>query len=186
MIPRRLALRLPLAAAAGTLALAALPRKPRAERLGSLDEGLTPVAPPQPPPDVVFIGQDGSQHRLRDFKGRGMVVNMWATWCAPCVAEMPSLAALSKALAPHNIAVLPLSSDRGGAATVSAWFKSHGITSLPVLLDPKGAMVRAFNTHGIPTTVIINTAGLVVARLEGPADWSTPEAEALIRRLTAA
>ena len=54
-------------------------------------------------------------HRLADFKGRGMVVNLWATWCAPCVAEMPSLEALSKALAPHDIAVLPLSSDRGGA-----------------------------------------------------------------------
>jgi thiol-disulfide isomerase/thioredoxin len=110
---------------------------------------------------------------------------MWATWCAPCVAEMPSLQALSKALAPQDIAVLPLSSDRGGAETVAAWYEAHGITALPVLLDPKGAMARAFEARGIPTTVVISTAGKVVARLEGAADWSSPEAQTLIRKLTA-
>ena len=129
------------------------------------------------------MSQDGSTHRLAEFKGRGMVVNMWATWCAPCVAEMPSLQALSKALAPKDIAVLPVSSDRGGAEAVRAWFAAHGISGLPVLLDPKGAMARAFNAHGIPTTVIINTSGQVVARLEGAADWSAPEAQVLIRKL---
>ncbi len=185
MIPRRLALMLPWATAAGTLALGGLPRKLHAERLPALTEGLSPVSPPQDLPDGVFVAQDGSSHRLSEFKGRGMVVNMWATWCAPCVAEMPSLEVLAKALAPHDIAVLPLSSDRGGADVVSAWYKAHGISGLPVLLDPKGAMARAFNTNGIPTTVIINAAGRVVARLEGAADWGAPEAEILIRKLTA-
>jgi thiol-disulfide isomerase/thioredoxin len=186
MIPRRLALRLPLAAAAGTLALGALPRKPLAETLSPLTEGLQPVSPPAAPPDAVFVTPDGATHHLGDFKGRGMVVNMWATWCAPCVAEMPSLETLSKALAPHDIAVLPLSSDRGGADAVQAWYRAHDITGLPVLLDPKGAMARAFNARGIPTTVIINTAGQVVARLEGAADWAAPEAQTLIQKLTAA
>ena len=185
MIPRRLALMLPWATAAGTLALGVLPRKLHAERLPALTEGLSPVSPPQDLPDGVFVAQDGSSHRLPEFKGRGMVVNMWATWCAPCVAEMPSLEVLAKALAPHDIAVLPLSSDRGGADVVSAWYKAHGISGLPVLLDPKGAMARAFNANGIPTTVIINAAGQVVARLEGAADWGAPEAEILIRKLTA-
>ena len=82
-----------------------------------------------------------------------MVVNLWATWCAPCVAEMPALEVLSKVLAPQDIAVLPLSSDRGGADVVRAWYQQHGITGLPVLLDPKGALVKAFNARGIPTTV---------------------------------
>jgi thiol-disulfide isomerase/thioredoxin len=185
MIPRRLALQLPWATAAGTLAATALPRKPLAETLAPLTDGLEHVSPSQDPPDGVFVTRDGATHHLSEFKGHGMVVNMWATWCAPCVAEMPSLQALSKALAPHDIAVLPLSSDRGGADVVQSWYHAHGITALPVLLDPKGAMARAFNARGIPTTVIIDTSGKVVARLEGAADWSAPDAQALIRKLTA-
>ena len=181
MIHRRMA----LAATAGTLALAALPRKPRADTLAPLSETLDLVSPPADPPDAVFTTLDGSVHHLDEFKGRGMVVNMWATWCAPCVAEMPALEALSKALAPHDIAVLPLSSDRGGADTVQAWYKAHDITGLPVLLDPKGAMARAFNARGIPTTALIDTSGKVVARLEGAADWSSPAAQALIQKLVA-
>jgi thiol-disulfide isomerase/thioredoxin len=186
MIHRRLALRLSWATAAGTLAVAALPRKPRAETLAPLAEGLDPVSPPENPPDGVFVTPDGTTHRLDDFKGHGMVVNMWATWCAPCVAEMPSLEALSKALAPKDIAVLPLSSDRGGADAVRTWYQAHNITGLPILLDPKGALARAFNARGIPTTVIINAGGKVVARLEGAADWSAPEAQVLIQKLVAA
>jgi thiol-disulfide isomerase/thioredoxin len=182
MIHRRSA----LAAAAGTLAATVWPRKPHAETLPSLAEVLEKLNPPTEPPDGVFVTQDGVSHNLAEFKGRGMVVNMWATWCIPCVAEMPALEVLSKALAPQDIAVLPLSSDRGGADTVSAWYQAHRITALPVLLDPKGAMARAFNARGIPTTVIINIAGQVTARLEGAADWASPEAQVLIRKLTAA
>jgi thiol-disulfide isomerase/thioredoxin len=185
MLHRRLMMRLPLAAAAGTLAVALWPRKPVAETLPPLAEALEKLNPPGPLPDAAFVTRDGVSHHLSEFQGHGMVVNMWATWCAPCVAEMPSLQALSKALAPQDIAVLPLSSDRGGAETVAAWYEAHGITALPVLMDPKGAMARAFDARGIPTTVIISTAGRVVARLEGAADWSSPEAQTLIRKLTA-
>lgn len=171
-----------LAALAGTLAAALTPRKPRAE-LPPLARGLTRLSPPQDVPDGVFLSADGSPHRLADFKGRGMVVNLWATWCGPCVAEMPSLEALSKALGPDDIAVLPLSSDRGGAEAVQAWYLRHGITALPVLVDPGGTLSRAFNARGIPTTFLINTAGRQVARLEGAADWGTAETRALVRQL---
>jgi thiol-disulfide isomerase/thioredoxin len=182
MIQRRKA----LAIAAGTLATAALPRKPHAQTLAPLSDGLDPISPPEDAPDAVFLSQDGTSHHLTEFKGRGMVVNMWATWCAPCIAELPSLEALSKALAPKDIAILPMSSDRGGADVVRAWFDAHGITGLPILLDPKGALARAFNARGIPTSVVINTTGRVVARLEGAAEWSSPEAQALIQKLVAA
>ncbi len=181
MIHRRYA----LAAAGGTLAAVLWARKPHAETLPSLAVGLQAVNPPAAPPNEVFLGADGSTHHLSDFKGRGMVVNMWATWCAPCVAEMPSLEQLSKALAPQDIAVLPLSSDRGGADSVQSWYQSHGITGLPVLLDPKGAMAHAFAARGIPTTVIINAQGKVVARLEGAANWAAPDVPELVRKLTA-
>ncbi len=174
-----------LAAVGGTLTAVLCPRKPNARELSSLSEALDRLDPPVAPPDGVFLAADGSSHRLSEFKGRGMVVNMWATWCAPCVAEMPSLEMLSKALAPKDVAVLPLSSDRGGAEAVSNWFHAHGIAALPVLLDPKGAIARALQVRGIPTTVIINKSGAMVARLEGAADWGTPEAAALIATLAA-
>jgi hypothetical protein len=96
---------------------------------------------------------------------------------------MPALAALSKSLAPHDIAVLPLSSDRGGAPVVRPWLAEKGLTGLPVLLDPKGAMARAWQVRGLPTTVIIDRQGRDRGRLEGTADWSTPSAVALIRKL---
>jgi thiol-disulfide isomerase/thioredoxin len=171
-------------AAGATLAAALAPRKPAdAARLHALADVLVPLDPPTAPADAPFFDANGGEHRLKDFLGHGMVVNLWATWCAPCVAEMPSLQKLSAALAPNDIAVLPLSSDRGGADVVRSWFADHGVTGLPVLTDPKGALARAWNATGIPTTVVINRKGLACARLEGPADWSSPEAEALIKKL---
>jgi len=170
-------------AAGGTLAATLASRKPRAEALEPLTEALRLVDPPEQPAPIVFLSADGTPHRLEEFLGHGMVVNLWATWCGPCVAEMPALSALSHALAPADIAVLPLSSDRAGAKAVSAFFDAHEITGLPVLLDPKGAAADAWRARGIPTTVIIDRKGMVRARLEGAADWSAPEAAALVRRL---
>ena len=171
-------------AAGATLAAAIPSRKPHAAPLlRDLAQVLIPTDPPVAPPDMPFFDAGGGEHRLNEFLGHGMVINLWATWCAPCVAEMPSLQALSVALAPHDIAIMPLSSDRGGVDTVRAWFKDHDVTGLPILTDPKGALARAWDVHGLPTTIIINRKGLDCARLEGPANWSSAQAVALIRRL---
>jgi thiol-disulfide isomerase/thioredoxin len=174
-------------AAAGTLTVASAPRKPRAaeDDLGDLASALQRIDPPTPPPDISFVTADGTEHHLSEFAGHGMVVNLWATWCAPCIAELPALEVLSKTLAPEDIAVLPLSSDRGGADTVSRYFQAHGITGLPVLLDPKSAAAHAWHARGIPTTVIIDRHGMQRARMEGSADWSTGAAAAVIRKLVA-
>jgi thiol-disulfide isomerase/thioredoxin len=172
-----------LLTAAGTLAAAFGARKPHAQELEDLAGALKLTDPPAPVPAISFVAADGSEHHLTEFLGHGMVVNLWATWCAPCVAEMPALAALSKTLAPDDIAVLPLSSDRGGAAAVEAFYRQHGITGLPVLLDPKGAAAHAWHARGIPTSLIIDRQGRERARLEGAADWSTPAAAALVRKL---
>jgi len=171
-------------AAAGTVAASLLARKPRAQELEDLAGALRLTEPPAPAPAISFVTADGSEHHLAEFLGHGMVINLWATWCAPCVAEMPSLAALSKTLAPNDIAVLPLSSDRGGASAVQAFYQQHRITGLPVLLDPKGAAARTWHARGIPTSLIIDRQGRERARLEGSADWSTPAAAALVRKLT--
>jgi thiol-disulfide isomerase/thioredoxin len=172
-----------VAAAGGTLAAASWPRKLRAQDLKDLGAALKTSNPPVAAPDVVFLDAGGARHHLSDFRGHGMVINLWATWCVPCVAEMPSLEALSKTLAPADIAVLPLSSDRGGAPAVEAFFHKHAIGGLPVLLDPEGAAARAFGAEGIPTSVVIDKAGRERARLEGSADWSTPDAAAAVRKL---
>jgi thiol-disulfide isomerase/thioredoxin len=179
-----LILRRSLLAAGGTLAAGLTARKPLAAvQLGDLSSHLVPTDPPVTPPDIVFVGVDGVEHHLAEFVGHGMVINLWATWCVPCVAEMPALAALSKTLAPDDIAVLPLSSDRGGAKVVEAFYEDHGISGLPVLLDPKGAASRAWQVHGIPTSLIIDRKGKERARLEGSADWSTPAAAEAVRKL---
>jgi thiol-disulfide isomerase/thioredoxin len=170
-------------AAGGTLAATLAPREPFAAELPDLAEVLVPVDPPRAPPDGVFLDSEGGEHTIASFLGHGMVINFWATWCQPCIAEMPSLSALSRALAPHDIAVLPLSSDRGGAKVVAAWFEQHGVTGLPILLDPRGALGDAWGGHGIPTTHIIARDGKEQARLEGAADWSSPATIALIQRL---
>src|SRR5271166_266216 len=172
-----------LLAAAGTLATGLNPRKPHAEELHDLAAALVPTDPPVSAPDIAFIAADGSEHHLSDFLGHGMVINLWATWCAPCVEEMPSLSVLSRTLAPDDIAVLPLSSDRGGAAVVEAFYRQHEIAGLPVLLDPKGAASHAWHAHGIPTSFIIDKRGRERARLEGAADWSTPAAARTVRKL---
>ena len=175
-----------LLAAGGTLAVGFARRKSfAAEDLPDLAAVLNITNPPVAAPDTAFVSADGAEHHLSEFIGHGMVINLWATWCAPCVAEMPSLAALSKTLAPDDIAVLPLSSDRGGAPTVRAFYQRNGIASLPVLLDPKGGAAHAWHVRGLPTSIIVDAKGRERARIEGSADWSTPAAAAAIRRLVA-
>lgn len=178
----RLLTRRGMLAAAGTLASAPLARKSAAA--GSLPAAdLTLIVPPTPAPNFIFVTSDGSERSLSEFRGWGMVVNFWATWCAPCVAEMPALAALSRALAPHDIAVMPLSSDRGGAAVVRRFYEAQKLSGLPILLDPKGEAGRKFDLRGIPATIVIDKKGQLRARLDGAADWSGAAVAAQIRRL---
>lgn len=170
-------------ATGGILTAGVVPRAFAARELPDLAEVLVPVDPPKAPPGGVFLDTEGNEHTIASFLGHGMVINFWATWCQPCIAEMPSLVTLSKALAPRDIAVLPLSSDRGGAKVVSAWFQEHDVTGLPILLDPHGDLGHAWGGTGISTTHIIARDGKEMARMEGAADWSSPAAVALIEKL---
>jgi thiol-disulfide isomerase/thioredoxin len=171
--------------AAGTVAALQSVRKPpwaRASELGS----LVAVTPPRGAPDAPFHSPDGTAHRLSDYKGEALVVNLWATWCAPCVAELPSLAALARDAGEAGIRVLPISSDRGGAPVVSDFFVDHKITGLPVLIDKDAALMHAFGVRGLPTTFVIDREGQIVGMEEGGLDWSTPEVLAQLRKLTGA
>jgi thiol-disulfide isomerase/thioredoxin len=137
----------------------------------------------RPLPAFTFLDVEGQEKRVADFAGQGLVMNLWATWCTPCVAEMPALAKLAAALAAEKVAVLPLSSDRGGKPVVEAFYQRMGLTGLDVWLDPRGAAARALGARGLPTTVIVNRLGQECARLEGDAAWDRPEMLEAVRRL---
>ena len=144
-------------------------------------DDLKPVGAETPP--IEFQTGDGEARTLRDYVGRGVVLNFWATWCVPCVQEMPALAKLAGLVADANVAVLPLSSDRGGAPAVARYFEEKSIGGLPVLLDPRGAAARAFGARGIPTTILIDAQGRERGRYEGAADWASAEAVAAVKAL---
>lgn len=181
-----------LAAFAATLAIAAEPRqagaaKPR--QAGAAGDGglskLRETPEGRPIPDgLVFLDAEGRETRFEAFRGRGLVVNFWATWCPPCVAEMPSLDRAQAFLEREGITVLALSSDRGGRAQVEPFYARARLRELGIWLDPRGATGRAFGVRGLPTTILLDRAGREVARLEGEAEWDRPEMLAAIRRLT--
>jgi thiol-disulfide isomerase/thioredoxin len=165
-------------AAAGTLAAPVLGRKARAAAVRPLAS-----SGPKPLPDFTFTDAGGKPHGVADFAGRGLLINLWATWCPPCVAEMPALDRAQAALADEDILVLALSSDRGGRAQVEAFYQARDIRRLGLWLDPRGAASRALGARGLPTSVIVDRQGREMARLEGDAAWDAPAMLADIRRL---
>lgn len=136
-------------------------------------EGLVVKDAPTPLAEQGFADAEGRPVSLADFRGKGVVLNMWATWCVPCVAEMPALAAAAAAWAADGIVVLALSSDRGGAPVVQRFYAAHGIAGLGVFLDSKGMAARAWGARGLPTTVIVGRDGLERGRVEGAVDWAS-------------
>ncbi len=187
-------LRRGLLAAGGTVIAAALARKrplgtARAQAQAQPDhppfQALDTVRahPPTPLPPLSFIDGDNRPVTLDGLRGHGLLLNLWATWCVPCVTEMPALDALARTLAPSGIRVLAVSLDHRGADAVRPFFAAHVIRSLPVLLDPHSTSLAALGLDGIPVTLLVNRAGQEVARLQGPVDWATPQAAALVGRL---
>ena len=134
---------------------------------------------PSPAPETGFM-LDGRPMSLADFKGRVVLVNFWATWCGPCVAEMPSLDRLEAKLGGKDFAVLTLSEDRN-PAVIAPFFDQHGLEHLKRYHDPGGDLSRGFGIRGLPTTILIDREGREAGRIEGPVEWDSPEAEALIR-----
>jgi thiol-disulfide isomerase/thioredoxin len=162
-----------LGVAGGTVAMAGWPRKSAAQTPRPLAEALISEAV-RDVPAFSFTDATGAPQTLAGSTGQPLVVNFWATWCMPCIAEMPDLDRLAAMLG-TAARVLPLSSDREGAAAVEAWYKAHAITHLPVLLDPKGAASRAVGVRGIPTTLLIGADGREHGRAEGAVAWTAPE-----------
>jgi thiol-disulfide isomerase/thioredoxin len=133
-----------------------------------------PLAPPQPAPEVAFTDTAGNPAALADFKGKLLLVNLWATWCQPCLREMPSLEKLQESQGDQLI-VAALSEDRGGAKVVEPFVAKLGLAKVKVYLDPKSEVGHAFAVRGLPTTVVIDAEGQLVGRIEGAAEWDMPK-----------
>jgi thiol-disulfide isomerase/thioredoxin len=149
-------------------------------------EKLVVASPPTPAPDIAFTDATGKSVRLSDFKGEVVVMNLWASWCAPCKEEMPTLARLQAAYAAQPVRVVALSVDRDSDLNLA---RADIAANPPLKLyrDPgyKVAFGMQPRAQGFPTTVIYDRKGMERARLSGAADWSSPEARELVERLLA-
>ena len=135
-------------------------------------------------PDASFLDPDGKSTTLPAFKGDVVVLNLWATWCAPCVKEMPTLAKLQAAFAGRPVKVLALSTDGvGQTEKAKAFMAEH--PPLGFYQDPHFAVAPALTPRieGFPTTLLYNRSGQLKGVLQGEADWSSPEAKAVIEAL---
>lgn len=139
---------------------------------------FSPRATPLPAPPVSFADQSGKTVTLADFRGRVVLINLWATWCAPCVHEMPSLARLQARV--DRLTVLAISEDRQGATVVPPFVQKLGLDGLAVYLDPKNDVDHAFAVEGLPTSILIDRDGRILGELEGAADWDSPAMVTLV------
>lgn len=144
-------------------------------------EKFEPAANPAPAPATAFTIEDGSKRTLADFRGKIVLLNFWATWCGPCVREMPSLERLHNALGGKDFTVIALSEDRKGWEKIAPFQKEIGLTTLPLFHDTGSKMMFAAKTRGLPTTILIGRDGNELGRLTGPAEWDSEEAKALMR-----
>jgi thiol-disulfide isomerase/thioredoxin len=137
-------------------------------------------------PDFTFAGGEGASSSLKDFEGKVVLLNIWATWCVPCREEMPALDTLEGKLGGTDFAVVPVNIDKGGPEKAARFLKEIGVTRLPLYTDPTGKVFATLKAVGMPTTLIIDRSGKEIGRLVGPADWASAEALAVIEAAIAA
>ncbi len=135
---------------------------------------------PAPLPEVQFQDAAGQFHNLAEYKGKIVLVNFWATWCAPCREEMPSLDRLQAALGGPDFTVVIISLDRGGYAKAAEFLNEIGVKNLTSFVDPGIKAARKLGALGLPVTLLLNRKGDEIGRLTGPAEWDSAQATALI------
>lgn len=153
-------------------------------QLGSI-ENFIPAREVKPAPLVTFLDEDGAKLTLEKFRGRVVVLNLWATWCTPCIAEMPMLDRLQHQLENLGVVVVALSLDRGGPDVVREFYDEHGIEHLKVYVDPTMRAQGDLNTIGLPTTILIDRDGNDRGRIVGPAEWDDAAAVDLVLSMRA-
>jgi thiol-disulfide isomerase/thioredoxin len=151
------------------------------------DTGVTlgqfsPAAALLPAPEVVFTDMQGKPAGFADLHGRPAVVNLWATWCQPCLREMPSLERLQEKFG-DKLTVAAISQDRGGEKAVTPFLAKLGLDKVKIYLDPKSEVGKAFGVRGLPTSVVLDAEGREVGRVEGAAEWDSGEMLAVLEPL---
>ncbi|WP_291837351.1 TlpA disulfide reductase family protein [Limimaricola sp.] len=160
------------AASADTSALAAL-RSGDMQKLALSDK-------PVPLPTDSFTDEAGKSVSFENLKGKVLLVNFWATWCAPCRKEMPTLAALQTALGSDQFQVVTIATGRNSPDAVARFFDEIGVKNLPRYMDPQQQIARKAGILGLPVTLIVDRQGQEVGRLQGDADWSSDSAKAIL------
>lgn len=148
-----------------------------AARAGDMRK-LVFAANPVALPEIGLMDEADAPHNLAEYKGQWVLLNFWATWCAPCRAEMPTLQALDSAME-GDFSVVTVATGRNSVEGIDKFFGEAGITTLPKLRDPKSELARNMGVLGLPLTVILNPEGQEVARLIGDADWNSADARAM-------
>ncbi len=146
---------------------------------------LTPAATPLRLPELSFQDDKGRTKTLADWRGRTVLVNLWATWCVPCRKEMPALDALQEKLGGPNFEVVAINIDTRDPEKPKAWLKEVGIRHLAFYADPSAKVFQDLKTVGkalgMPTTLLVDGAGCEIATLSGPAEWASDDALALLK-----
>lgn len=143
---------------------------------------LAPHHLPRMLPDIGFEDRNGLERSLADFRGKVLLLNVWATWCAPCRAEMPTLDRLQGSLGSKDFEVVALSIDRDGQAAVKHFFRETHVQSLGIYVDKSSEALTRLGIVGVPTTLLVDRDGREVARHTGPAVWDSPGAIDAISR----
>jgi thiol-disulfide isomerase/thioredoxin len=141
---------------------------------------FTALPAPLPAPALAFTTRDGAQKQLADFKGKLVLVNLWATWCVPCVEEMPALDRLQAQLG-DKLTILAISEDRQGDTVVGPFLAKNGIQHLAIFLDPKSAATSELGAQGLPSSYLVARDGTIVGKEEGGAQWDGAD---MIAKLT--
>ena len=136
-------------------------------------------------PAVSFVDSAGKVFRLADFHGRYVLVNLWTTSCAPCIAELPALARLNASLPQERVTVLPIDLEELDAAKVADFLQLHGAQALPIYIDHKLDVMRGFAVNAVPLTVLIDANGRELARAAGPQKWDDPASVAYLDAISA-
>ena len=137
---------------------------------------------PRDLPEIHFADDQGHQLTLGDFRGRVVLLNVWATWCVPCRKEMPTLDRLQARLGGKDFLVIALSIDREGVAPVKRFYQELGLEKLAIYVDPSGKGSQALAIPGVPTTLLIDRQGREIARKMGPAEWDGQEMLSLVEQ----